>query len=128
MLDMDDIDSAREVLSDAIAGYQRLGDAVHASHATNDLGLALTAAGEHEAACECHLSDYAICTELGDMHGAGRALIRVADNLIRMGTQHVSDALNAATLAAQLIDERDLVVLAEMALVDGEIAYAQGCP
>jgi tetratricopeptide (TPR) repeat protein len=126
LLDMDDIDSAREVLSDAIAGYQRLGDAVHASHATNDLGLALTAAGEHEAACECHLSDYAICTEIGDMHGAGRALIRVADNLIKMGTQHVSDALKAATLAAQLIDERDLVVLAEMAVVDGEIAYAQG--
>jgi tetratricopeptide (TPR) repeat protein len=128
LLEMDDIDNAREVLAEAIAHYQRLGDAIHASHATNDLGLALTAAGEHEIACECHLSDYAICTELGDMHGAGRALIRLADNLIRMGTEHVSDALDVAMRAAQLVDERDLVVLAEMALVNGEIAYAQGRP
>jgi hypothetical protein len=62
------------------------------------------------------------------MHGAGRALIRLADNLIRMGTEHVSDALDVAMRAAQLVDERDLVVLAEMALVNGEIAYAQGRP
>ena len=128
LLDMDDIDNAREVLAEAIAHYQRLGDAIHASHATNDLGLALTAAGEHEIACECHLSDYAICTELGDMHGAGRALIRVADNLIRMGTQHVSDALSAATCAAQLIDERDLVVLARWPWLTEKSHTRKGAP
>lgn len=126
LLRMEKIDEAKATLFDAVRLYRQLGDAVHVGQAINDLGLAFAQRSDWKEAYQCHLVDFEICVELADNHGAGRALLRMADNLVKLDNKYASNALRFAIPGIQLIDPSDRTVGAEAAIVVGEIAYSLG--
>jgi tetratricopeptide (TPR) repeat protein len=119
-----DIEAGIKTLSLAVQRYEDCGDVIHTGHALNDLGIAFSVAGRHDEAIDCHSRDLSICSGANDRHGAGKACVRIAENLITSDEENIEPARIALAHAKTLLDPSDTYSLADLAVIEGEIAYA----
>lgn len=124
LVNLGDVDEGIKALSLAVQRYEECGDVIHAGHVLNDLGLAFSLTGRHEEAIQCHTGDLATCNTANDLHGAGKACLGIAGNLIISDVEKIESARTVLAHAKKLLDPSDPYAEADLSMIEGEIAYA----
>ncbi|MEU1525968.1 tetratricopeptide repeat protein [Nocardia rhamnosiphila] len=98
-----ELNRARDLLIASMERYRRLDDPIHESYAWNDLGNLFSRRALYVLAEVCHRADFSLSYPAGDLIGASKALLKIAEAQIRIQPQLYQNALSCVGDAARMI-------------------------
>jgi tetratricopeptide (TPR) repeat protein len=98
-----ELDRARDMLIASIERYRRLSDPIHESYAWNDLGNLFSRRELYVIAEVCHRVDFSLSYPAGDLIGASKALLKIAEAQMRIQPHFHKNALSCVDNAARIM-------------------------